>query len=91
MHKKIVCMAQKTELEECMVQRNELEIMLKNSRQETPKRDSSVGLDEVRQRLFRDGKTGRLIPGSTIAAKVRTHAERHNKHATKVKSEWARA
>ena len=85
------CVAQKTELEECLVQLNELEVMLKNSGQETPKRDSSAGLDAVRQRLFLDGKTGRLIPGSTIAAKVRTHAERHNKHATKVKSEWARA
>ena len=84
------CVAQKTELEECLVQLNELEIMLKNSGQETPKRDSSAGLDAVRQRLFLDGKTGRLIPGSTIAAKVRTHAEKHNKYAEKVKSELAR-
>ena len=72
-----------------MQKRLRLEIMLKNSGQETPKRDSSAGLDAVRQRLFLDGKTGRLIPGSTIAAKVRTHAEKHNKYAEKVKSELA--
>ena len=44
------CVAQKTELEEYLVQLNELEIMLKNSGQETPKRDSSAGLDAIRQR-----------------------------------------